>query len=298
MWSRNGRKEVIENDCGMFSSSFIMKKNREQVDVFISLKKHPTAEKMKEWNNDMVCYFIKRWELLIDNDVLNMKADVQNENSSKEMDECMRVNERQMQTTMEKVDTSKALDASSVSIESNGTESQKQDTNSRSVNDVDIRPIYDEEPKAEVQLRLLRYSLKYRYIVQSYKGRTRSLVTEKTDISKNKASRNFDLMINIMTSVHISSGLVFHQMTSDHNCQNFGITAQAMTRQDSKRSKSCPLAQDQLHHDKELEFNYSNHHIAMLEDNQVNNTKSENPEKFRKRSLLDMSLGNDKHLHA
>ncbi|GJW74465.1 zinc knuckle CX2CX4HX4C containing protein [Tanacetum coccineum] len=61
--------------------------NREQVDVFISLKKHPTAEKMKEWNNDMVCYFIKRWELLIDNDVLNMKADVQNENSSKEMDD-------------------------------------------------------------------------------------------------------------------------------------------------------------------------------------------------------------------
>ncbi|GJR57647.1 hypothetical protein Tco_1499809 [Tanacetum coccineum] len=63
-----------------------------------------------------------------------------------------RVNERQMQTTMEKVDTSKALDASSVIIESNGTESQKQDTSSRSGNDADIRPIYDEEPKAEVQM--------------------------------------------------------------------------------------------------------------------------------------------------
>ncbi|GKG10810.1 hypothetical protein Tco_0342210, partial [Tanacetum coccineum] len=39
------------------------------------------------------------------------------------------------------------------------------------------------------------YSLKYRYIVQSYRGRTQSLVAEKTDISENRASRNFDLMI-------------------------------------------------------------------------------------------------------
>ncbi|GJV01191.1 gag-pol polyprotein [Tanacetum coccineum] len=40
----------------------------------------------------------------------------------------------------------------SVIIESNGTESQKQDTSSRSRNDADIRPIYDEEPMAEVQM--------------------------------------------------------------------------------------------------------------------------------------------------
>ncbi|GKA39414.1 hypothetical protein Tco_0731965 [Tanacetum coccineum] len=63
-----------------------------------------------------------------------------------------RVNERQTQTTMERVDTSKELDASSVIIKSNGTESQKQDTSSRSGNDADIRPIYDEEPMAEVQM--------------------------------------------------------------------------------------------------------------------------------------------------
>ncbi|GJW68773.1 hypothetical protein Tco_0123197 [Tanacetum coccineum] len=63
-----------------------------------------------------------------------------------------RVNERQTQTTMEKVDTSKALDASSVIIESNGTESQKQDTSSRLGNDADIRPVYDEEPMVEVQM--------------------------------------------------------------------------------------------------------------------------------------------------
>ncbi|GJY95236.1 hypothetical protein Tco_0511597 [Tanacetum coccineum] len=68
-----------------------------------------------------------------------------------------RVNKRQTHMTMEKVDTSKELDASSVIIKSNGTESQEQDTSSRSgndahVDDADIRPIYDEEPKAEVQM--------------------------------------------------------------------------------------------------------------------------------------------------
>ncbi|GJS76355.1 hypothetical protein Tco_0726236 [Tanacetum coccineum] len=68
-----------------------------------------------------------------------------------------RVNERQNQTTEEKTDTSNALDASSVIIESNGTESKEQDTSSRSgndahVDDADIRPIYAEEPMAEVQM--------------------------------------------------------------------------------------------------------------------------------------------------
>ncbi|GJR86089.1 hypothetical protein Tco_0210100 [Tanacetum coccineum] len=67
-----------------------------------------------------------------------------------------RVNDRQMQTIEEKVDTSKALDASLVDTESSGTESKEQDTSSRSGNDAhaddaDIRPIYDEEPMAEVQ---------------------------------------------------------------------------------------------------------------------------------------------------
>ncbi|GJX91795.1 hypothetical protein Tco_0345121 [Tanacetum coccineum] len=78
------------------------------------------------------------------------------------------------------------------------------------------------------------------------KGRTQSLVAEKTDISENRASRNFDLMINMMTprfsmfkrrlivadqaSVFMamtfeqrSSSLVLHQMTSDHNRSELGI---------------------------------------------------------------------------
>nr|GEW87473.1 hypothetical protein [Tanacetum cinerariifolium] len=65
------------------------------------------------------------------------------------------VNERQMQTTEEKVNTSKALDASLVDKERSGTESKEQDTCSRSHNahadDADIRPIYDEEPMDKSQ---------------------------------------------------------------------------------------------------------------------------------------------------
>ncbi|GJZ52611.1 hypothetical protein Tco_0607126 [Tanacetum coccineum] len=65
-----------------------------------------------------------------------------------------RGNERQMQTTEEKVDTSKALDASLVHTKSSGTEFEKQDTSSISRNDAhaddaDIRHIYDEEPLAK-----------------------------------------------------------------------------------------------------------------------------------------------------
>nr|GEW35843.1 hypothetical protein [Tanacetum cinerariifolium] len=66
------------------------------------------------------------------------------------------VNERQMQTTEENVDTSQAFDASSVDTKSSRTDAKEQDTSSRSGNDThaddaDIRPIYDEEPMAEVQ---------------------------------------------------------------------------------------------------------------------------------------------------
>ncbi|GJX87318.1 hypothetical protein Tco_0339332 [Tanacetum coccineum] len=67
-----------------------------------------------------------------------------------------KVNERQTHTTEGKVDMCKALDASLVDIESSRTKSGEQDTSSRLGNDtyaddVDIRPIYDEELMAEVQ---------------------------------------------------------------------------------------------------------------------------------------------------
>ncbi|GJT80282.1 hypothetical protein Tco_1054624 [Tanacetum coccineum] len=68
-----------------------------------------------------------------------------------------RVNKRQLQTQESKIDMGKAVDNGLVVMESNGIESTVQDDSSRSGNDTDtddadIRPIYDEEPIAEVQL--------------------------------------------------------------------------------------------------------------------------------------------------
>ncbi|GJY29091.1 hypothetical protein Tco_0404858 [Tanacetum coccineum] len=79
----------------------------------------------------------------------------------------------------------------------------------------------------------------HEYIVQSYRGRTQSFVAEKTDISENRASRNFDLMINKwcllkitlqapflnvqMTFEQRSSTLVLHQMTFVHISSSLGL---------------------------------------------------------------------------
>ncbi|GKB34067.1 hypothetical protein Tco_0879009, partial [Tanacetum coccineum] len=68
-----------------------------------------------------------------------------------------RVNKRQLQTQESTIDTGKAVDDDLVVTESSGTKSAVQDDNIRSGNDTDaddadIRPIYDEELMAEVQL--------------------------------------------------------------------------------------------------------------------------------------------------
>nr|GEX04423.1 hypothetical protein [Tanacetum cinerariifolium] len=68
-----------------------------------------------------------------------------------------RVNKRQMQTQKSNIDTGKVVDVDLVVTKSSGTESEVQDDNNRSGNDTDtddadIKPIYKEEPMAEVQL--------------------------------------------------------------------------------------------------------------------------------------------------
>nr|GEW84890.1 hypothetical protein [Tanacetum cinerariifolium] len=68
-----------------------------------------------------------------------------------------RVNKRLMQTQESKINMGKAVNDDLVVTQSSGTESEVQDDNSRSrndtdANDADIRPIYDEEPLAKVQL--------------------------------------------------------------------------------------------------------------------------------------------------
>ncbi|GKD34764.1 hypothetical protein Tco_1250273 [Tanacetum coccineum] len=68
-----------------------------------------------------------------------------------------RVNKRQMQKQESKVDLGKALDAGLVVTKCSGTKLEVQDTSSRSGDDADadnadIKPVYDEEPMAYVQL--------------------------------------------------------------------------------------------------------------------------------------------------
>ncbi|GJZ97611.1 hypothetical protein Tco_0670064 [Tanacetum coccineum] len=76
-----------------------------------------------------------------------------------------RANKRQMQMQESKIDTGKALDADLVDTESIRTESTVQDDSNMSGNDTDaddadIRPIYDEEPMAEIALAHLGNSSK------------------------------------------------------------------------------------------------------------------------------------------
>ncbi|GJU87793.1 hypothetical protein Tco_1295339 [Tanacetum coccineum] len=74
-----------------------------------------------------------------------------------------------------------------------------------------------------------------------------------------------------MTSVHISSGLVLHQMTSDHNRSELGIHDHSNEPSSSKLvPKVVPLAVKTATSRQELELLF-HHHIAMLRttDSQV-----------------------------
>ncbi|GJV90126.1 hypothetical protein Tco_1534064, partial [Tanacetum coccineum] len=92
-------------------------------------------------------------------------------------------------------------------------------------------------------------------LYQMMRGRTQSLVAKKKDIAENRASRNFDLMI--------TSGLVLHQMTSDHNRSELGIQDHSNEPSSSKLvPKVVPLAVKTATSRQELELLF-HHHIAM-----------------------------------
>nr|GFA71125.1 hypothetical protein [Tanacetum cinerariifolium] len=95
------------------------------------------------------------------------------------------VNERQVQTTEEKVDTSQALDASSFDTESSRTESKEQDTSSRSGMHMLMMQISDP------------YTMKSQWL--------RYLI--------NQGFKEFSSDVQAMTSDHNSSELGLH----DHN---------------------------------------------------------------------------------
>ncbi|GKF98893.1 hypothetical protein Tco_0297676, partial [Tanacetum coccineum] len=61
-----------------------------------------------------------------------------------------------------------------------------------------------------------------RYIGLSYRGRTQSLVAKKKDISENRASSNFDLMV-------INAPFLNVQMMSDYNSSDLAPQRQEMS---------------------------------------------------------------------
>ncbi|GKF47132.1 hypothetical protein Tco_0136934 [Tanacetum coccineum] len=94
-----------------------------------------------------------------------------------------------------------------------------------------------------------------------------------------------------MTSVLISSGLVLHQMTYDHNRSELRIQDHSNEQSSSKLvPKVVPLAATSRQ-EMGLLFHI---HIAMLRTTSIyiENKRSEN-QKISKKILLDMSLGID-----
>ncbi|GKA01388.1 hypothetical protein Tco_0674053 [Tanacetum coccineum] len=88
-----------------------------------------------------------------------------------------------------------------------------------------------------------KYSLKYRYIVQSYKGRTQSLVAKKKDISENRASKIFDLMINVkwrLLKITLQAPFLNVQMMFEHSSSSQGRQCQMAS---AENNTSGPVPQ-------------------------------------------------------
>ncbi|GKG18549.1 hypothetical protein Tco_0372847, partial [Tanacetum coccineum] len=78
----------------------------------------------------------------------------------------------------------------------------------------------------------------------SYKGRTQSLVAEKTDISENRALRNFDLMINTMMCDYNSSDLAPQRQEMSVENISLGLVPQGQKASDYNNSDPVPPRQN------------------------------------------------------
>ncbi|GJY32529.1 hypothetical protein Tco_0416998 [Tanacetum coccineum] len=106
------------------------------------------------------------------------------------------------------------------------------------------------------------------------------------DISENRASRNFDLMMDkwclLKITLQAPSGLVLHQMTSDHNRSELGIHDHSNEPSSSKLvPKVVPLAVKTATSRQELELLF-HHHIAMLRTTGINPMIQPEPEDLPK----------------
>nr|GEZ32838.1 hypothetical protein [Tanacetum cinerariifolium] len=114
------------------------------------------------------------------------------------------VNERHMQTTEEKVDTSKALDASSVDTESSRTESKEQDTSSRSGNDAhDDGQQHTEQPKFNSEGEVVQNGkpMSQPHRNQSVVRQPTAFKSERPRISKPRCDSQVDVNYNLSKPV-------------------------------------------------------------------------------------------------
>ncbi|GKE96262.1 hypothetical protein Tco_1581117, partial [Tanacetum coccineum] len=146
------QKQLDNNEFQEIGSMASFKVLETQFQMFIKSKIYLNDEYIVMTRN----YFLEytRLDILEFRDTLIQNMDYVKKSIEKKalhkMEYDSRVNERLMQTIEEKVDSSKALDASLVDTESSGTSLKEQDTSSRSgndahVDDADIRLIYNEE---------------------------------------------------------------------------------------------------------------------------------------------------------
>ncbi|GKG30663.1 hypothetical protein Tco_0423151, partial [Tanacetum coccineum] len=64
-------------------------------------------------------------------------------------------------------------------------------------------------------------------------GRTQSLVAKKKDISENRASRNFDLMITQRRLIAADQASVFMEMMFDHNSSDLAPQRQMVSAENN-----------------------------------------------------------------
>ncbi|GKA06649.1 hypothetical protein Tco_0685873 [Tanacetum coccineum] len=132
-----------------------------------------------------------------------------------------RVNKRQLQKQESKVDLGKALDAGLVVTKCSGTKLEVQDTSSRTGDDADadnadIKPIYDEEPMAEILEKVL-YRRGAEHLKQTYKDRYDSIKKIRVQTKdhndslivqlNNKSTENVDLKAQIQEKVFTNAAL-------------------------------------------------------------------------------------------
>ncbi|GKE20833.1 hypothetical protein Tco_1432345 [Tanacetum coccineum] len=120
-----------------------------------------------------------------------------------------------MQKQESKVDLGKALDAGLVVTKCSGTKLEVQDTSSRSGDDADadnadIKPIYDEEPMAELNKENEHFKQTYKDLYDSIK-KTRVQTKDHNDSLivqlNNKSTENVDLKAQIQEKVFTNAAL-------------------------------------------------------------------------------------------